>query len=259
MEGELFGYVDQGLVSARPPAKQAAGKQCRGRFEIADGGTLYLENIDALGPALQVKLLRVLEHGHISRVGGSKRIRVEVRLIVATSQRLAVLAEMGSFNEDLHDRLCPVTIEAPPLRARREDIPLLVNRTLEQAARQYGKQLQGISRNAMNLLVRYDWPGNLRELFNVIEGMVATAAPKHTAPGAPALLELNDIPEYVRRGAAPEAGEIRAPAGATMKEIERIAIEETMKACAYDKTQCARMLEIGLRTLYRKLKEYGIR
>lgn len=228
-----------------------AGRQ-QGRFEVADGGTLYLESVGDLTPRLQERLLSVLDHGRIERLGDGKRIPIDVRLITATNQRLDKLSESGAFRPELGAKLAKIVIEAPALRARREDIPLLVHQAIRHAAEAHGSAVEGITRNAMNLLIAYDWPGNVRELQNVIAGMVATLHGRDP-------LGVHDIPEYVRRSTAPEAGEIRIPTGASMREIERVAIEETMKVCGYNKDQCAKTLGIGLRTLYRKLKEYDIR
>ena len=236
VERELFGGTD--------------GR--RGRVELADGGTLFLESISDLTPRLQEQCSALLAGGRFERAGDGKRIPVDVRVIAATNQRLDKLAEAGAFHGRLYEQLSAVAIEAPALRARREDIPLIVEQALRQASETHGKPIRELSRNAMNLLAAYDWPGNVRELRNVIEGMLATAH-----GGDP--LNVNDIPEYIRRHAAPEAAEIRIPAGASMAEIERVAIEETMRLCGYSKEKCAKMLRIGLRTLYRKLKEYKIR
>lgn len=241
-ESELFGVAGGG--------RGEAGR--RGRFEMADRGTLYLEGIEALTPSLRERMANFLKSGIIYRAGDGKKISVDVRLLTATSQRLDALTAAGLFDADLANRLMAVSIEAPALRARREDIPLLAAQALRQAEERYGKKVSGLTRNAMNLLIQYDWPGNVRELQNIIEGMVATAH-------ADSPLGVSDIPEYLRRNATPAAGEIRLPIGASMKELERIAIEETLRMCAYNKEQCAKILGIGLRTLYRKLAEYDIR
>jgi len=244
VERELLGAV---------PANTARGRQTSaGRFELADHGTLYLDGVSELTASLQDKLLDTLERRRIERVGDGKKIAVDVRLVTATNQRLDRLVAAGRFRAELADRLAAVVIEAPALRERREDIPLLVSENLRRLKVRHSTAVDGITRTAMNLLLRYDWPGNVRELENVIAGMALTA--RQAGP-----LDVNDVPEYVRRCAAPEAGEIRVPTGATMREIERIAIEETLKVTGYNKEKCAKILGIGLRTLYRKLKEYNIR
>lgn len=244
IDRELFG-----VVLANP----AGERQTRvGRFELAEHGTLYLEGISELSASLQGKLLEALDRQRIERVGDGKRIAIDIRMVTATNQRLDRLVAAGRFQAELADRLAAVIIEAPALRERREDIPLLVSENLRRIKEQHASPVDGITRTAMNLLLRYDWPGNVRELENVIAGMALTA--RQAGP-----LDVNDVPEYVRRCAAPEAGEIRVPTGATMREIERVAIEETLKITGYNKEKCAKILGIGLRTLYRKIKEYNIR
>lgn len=224
----------------------------RGRLELADGGTLFLDAVNGLSPRMQERLRAFLEAGSFERMGDGKRMAADVRVLAATNQRLDKLVEAGTFHGGLYERLAKVAIEAPALRARREDIPLIVEQALREAAETRGGVVRGISSGAMNLLAGYDWPGNVRELKNVIEGMSATA--HGTAP-----FGISEIPEYVRRNAVPEAAEIRIPAGSAMRDIERAAIEETMRLCGYSKEKCAKTLGIGLRTLYRKLKEYDIR
>ena len=239
IESELFG-----------PQKRPATHP--GRIELADQGTLHIGGIEALSPKLQDQLLAVLTSGAVPNAEGSRLLPVDVRFICTTSQRLDHLVEEGRCSPELARQLGQVVIEAPALRARREDIPLLIDKAIEEAAVRHGRRPNGMTRNAMNLLAQYDWPGNVGELRTVIEGMVATARTEEA-------LGVQDIPAHVRQRIAPEAGEIRIPTGATMREIERIAIEETMKICGYNKDACAKILGIGLRTLYRKLKLYDIR
>lgn len=244
VESELFGHVAgafTGAVQAR-----------KGRFEVADKGTLFLDEISELSLALQAKLLRVLENQQFERLGDSRTLTVDVRLIAATNRSLEKLVEEGRFRDDLYYRLRVVTIPAPTLRSRREDIPLLASHFIREANERNTRDVNGITRNAMDVLMRYDWPGNVRELKNIIEGMVVMARNSKT-------LDINDVPEHVRRTTAPETSEIRIPTGSTMSAVEHIVIEETMKVCGYNKEACARTLGIGLRTLYRKIKEYDIR
>lgn len=244
VESELFGHVAGAFTGATHSR--------RGRFELADGGTLFLDEVGELSPALQAKLLRVLEHQQFERLGDSRTITVDVRLIAATHRPLEDMVEQGHFREDLYYRLKVVTIDVPPLRVRRDDIPLLASHFIREAAEANGKAIDGIARNAVDMLMRYDWPGNVRELKNVVEGMVIMGRNGR-------MLDVTDVPEHVRRRTTPEVSEIRIPTGATMSAVERIVIEETMKACGYNKEACAKTLQIGLRTLYRKLKEYDIR
>ena len=244
LESELFGHERGAFTDAKAMKK--------GVFELADGGTLYLDEIGELKPALQAKLLRVLETMTFRRVGGLRDITVDTRVVAASNRNLEQGVQSGEFRSDLYYRLRVVTIDMPALRARREDIPRLVDHFYRIACEANAKQLDGITRNAIDVLTRYDWPGNVRELKNIIEGMVVMARNG-------TLLDVGGIPEHIRRSTVPEVREIRIPTGATMSEVERIAIEETMKVCGYNKEKCAKVLGIGLRTLYRKLKEFDIR
>ncbi|HIJ73925.1 MAG TPA: sigma 54-interacting transcriptional regulator, partial [Candidatus Hydrogenedentes bacterium] len=239
-----FGHVAGAFTGAVKPRQ--------GRFEVADTGTLFLDEVGELSPALQSKLLRVLEHQQFERLGDSRTLSVDVRLIAASNRPLEQMVETGQFRNDLYYRLRVVAIEAPPLRARREDIPLLVDRFIGEACAAHGKEVRGITRNAMDLLARYNWPGNVRELKNIIEGMVVMARTERP-------LDVNDVPEHLRHSTAPEVGEVRIPTGTSMRDVERIMIAETLKVCGYNKEACAKMLGIGLRTLYRKMKEYDMR
>jgi len=243
VESELFGHVAGAFTGATNSRK--------GRFELADSGTLFLDEVAELTPALQAKLLRFLEHHQFERLGDSRTITVDVRLIAATHASLEKMVSEGSFREDLYYRLRVVAIEAPSLRERREDVPMLADHFLREACEANSKNVHGITRNAMDLLMRYDWPGNVRELRNIIEGMVIMAKNGKT-------LDVNDVPAHVRRSTTPEVNEIRIPTGVKMREVERIVIEETLKSFGYSKQLCAKTLGIGLRTLYRKIKEYDI-
>ncbi len=241
VRSELFGYA-VGRDMGNSPLRQ-------GRFLLADGGTLYLAGIDTLSPALQERLHQTLRTGKAPRPGDGRAVRVNVRLIASTDQRLDRLAAQGAFDARLHEALSAVTIEAPPLRKRREDLPLLVHRLIQEAAARQGKTLGGCDGAVLDLFARYDWPGNVRELENVIEGMVAAARPN-------ARLRLQDAPQRIRAESAPGSDEIRLRIGMTMETVERRVIEETLRVCENDKARCAKTLGIGLRTLYRKLKTY---
>ena len=243
VESELFGHVAGAFTGAT--------RTREGRFELADGGTLFLDEAGELSLPLQSKLLRVLENQQFERLGDSRTITVDVRLIAATNRPLEKMVAEGAFRDDLYYRLRVVIVDMPALRHRREDIPLLVDHFLQLACKTHGKTVDGITRSAVDVLMRYDWPGNVRELRNIMEGMVIMA--RHGK-----LLDVSDVPEHVRRSTVPEVSEIRIPTGVAMSEVERIVIEETMKVCGYNKEACAKMLGIGLRTLYRKLKEYDI-
>jgi len=244
VESELFGHV--------PGAFTGATQVRKGRFELADTGTLFLDEVGELTPALQSKLLRVLEHQQFERLGDSRTMTVDVRLIAAANRPLRQMVEQGDFRDDLYYRLRVVVIDIPTLRERREDVPLLVHHFIREVSEANQKRIEGITRGAMDVLSRYDWPGNVRELRNIIEGMVTMGRNGHT-------LDVDDVPQHIRRSTAPEVSEIRIPTGVTMEQVERIVIQETMKVCGFNKEACAKTLGIGLRTLYRKLKQYDIR
>lgn len=236
----------RGMIDLFGAASSGAGAQ-QGRVELADGGTLYLDEVGDLTPAQQQGILRVIEERRVQRVGDKRFIAVDVRVIGASSRPLGGAPFQGA----LCQRLREVTITAPPLRERREDIPLLVHHFMREASRESGMPVGDITRNASDLLMRYDWPGNVRELKNIVEGMVVLVKGSRS-------IDVSDVPQQVRRGVAPVVNEIRVSVGTTMREVEKSVIEETLRACAYRKEVCARTLGIGLRTLYRKLKEYDI-
>jgi transcriptional regulator with PAS, ATPase and Fis domain len=202
-------------------------------------------------PPIQAKLLRVLQEREFERVGGSKTFRVDVRLIAATNRNLEAEVRSGRFREDLYYRLNVVTIAIPPLRRRREDIPLLVEAFLRELADEHGKRVEGVTKGAMDRLRAHGWPGNVRELKNTIEGMMLFAIPGQT-------LGVDDLPEPLL-GSDDDAGEIvTARVGMTMEEVERRMIAATYRAAGGDKRRTASILGIGLRTLYRKLKQYDL-
>jgi DNA-binding NtrC family response regulator len=242
IESELFGHEKGAFTGALT--------ERRGRFELADGGTLFLDEVGEIPLSTQAKLLRVLQEREFERVGGNRTIRVDVRLLAATNRNLAELVERGRYRETLYYRLNVAKIELPPLRERKQDIPLLVNAFIKKFNESNNRKVTGITRGATDCLLQYDWPGNVRELENVIEGMVVFCSTKR-------LLEVTDLPQHLRQ---PER---RLPSMATsvgmkMNEIERTAIQETLKYVGHDKQRAADMLGIGLRTLYRKIKEYDI-
>jgi len=238
LETELFGHEKgayTGAVSER-----------KGRFELADGGTLLLDEIGEIPHATQVKLLRVLQNGEFERVGGSETIRVDVRLIAATNADLDRAVAEGRFREDLFYRLNVITIEIPPLRTRREDIPLLVQHFIENIAKHCGKRVKGITPEALDRLMAAEWPGNVRELENVIEraGVLATSD----------LITEADIPKPVE-GKEPHVEDIPFRVGQALADLEREAIQRTLRAVGGDKDAAAQILGIGVATLYRRLKE----
>jgi len=242
VESELFGHergAFTGAVASRP-----------GRFEIADGGTLFLDEISEVSPTVQVKLLRVIQERELERVGGTRTVSVDVRLIVASNRDLPTLVRQGAFREDLYYRLNVAEITLPPLRERKTDIPLLVDEFIREFNEENKRRVRGITRGAMELLMQYEWPGNVRELRNLVEGMVVFGRDGQ-------LLDVGDLPNQLRTQISPNR-DLHLRVGMTMAEIEKRAIEETLKATGFDKQKTAEILEIGLRTLYRKMKSYEI-
>ena len=241
LESELFGHEKGAFTDAH--------RQKIGRFELADKGTLLLDEISETTLEFQVRLLRVLQEQEFERVGGTQTIRVDVRVITATNKNLRECVEKGSFREDLFYRLNVIQINVPPLRERAEDIPLLVDAFLKEFCRENNKPLLKISPQTMTLLERFSWPGNVRQLRNVIEGMVVMA-------GAEELLPAN-LPEEVRQTADRDSL-IRIRSGASLAEAEKQIIESTLIANGGNKAQTARILGLGRKTLYRKIQQYGI-
>jgi DNA-binding NtrC family response regulator len=243
VESELFGH-EKGAFTGAAAAR-------KGRFELADGGTLFLDEVGDLPLATQVKLLRAIQSGEFERVGGTQTRKVDVRIIAATNRNLEEMVEQGTYRADLFYRLQVVAIEVPPLRECRDDVPVLVDLFIHQFARENGVQITGVTPEALDVLMAYDWPGNVRELKNCIEGMVVMG-PRQ------GLLRAGDIPSHIRRKAPETSGALFQP-GMSLAELEKAAIAETLKALNYDRRRAARSLGIGLSTLYRKEKEYGLR
>ena len=246
IEGELFG-----LEPGPPPPDSGAGAAAGapGRFEQADGGTLFLDEVGELPPPVQVRLLRVLQDRAFERAGGTGTLRADVRLITATSRDLLPDIEAGRFRADLYERLSVVRIQTPPLRERREDIPLLVEAFLREFNREHGRRVTGVTRGTLERLMRHAWPGNVRELKNTVEGMVVFAQGRRA-------LDLSDLPEPLR-GAGSAGETIELTVGMTVEEAEQRLIAATLAHAGFDKPRAAAMLGIGLRTLYRKLKQAG--
>ncbi len=243
LESELFGHERSAFPGAVEPHA--------GRFELADGGTLFLDEIGDIAPATQVKLLRVLQEHEFERVGSRATQRADVRVIAATDRNLEQLLEQGRIRQDLHDRLRVVTIHVPALRDRKEDLPLLVDQFVREMNREHGRRVTGLTRGALAQLLTYDWPGNIRELRNTIEGMVVFADGRRP-------LDVSDLPQDLRSAPGAGARVLELPVGLSMAEVEKRFIEETLRHVGYDKPRAAETLGIGLRTLYRKLKEYEI-
>ncbi len=239
LESELFGHEKGAFTGATQTRK--------GRFEYAHGGTLFLDEIGDLPLPTQVKLLRVIEYGEVFRVGSNEPLKVDVRLIAATNKDLATLIREGKFREDLYYRLKVVTVELPPLRERLEDLPLLAQTFLDEFSRQYGKKPAEITPAAMELLYNYDWPGNVRELRNCVESMVVL--------DKDAKIDAEDVPRYVKQPADTQS--TSGVGGVNLEEKEKESIRKALALCEGNREKAAKMLGIGERTLYRKIKRYG--
>jgi len=243
IESELFGHV-KGAFTGAVSAKE-------GRIVYADGGTLFLDEVGDMALATQAKLLRVLETREVQPVGGNQLQKVDIRLIAATHRDLKAMAREGTFREDLLYRLRVVTVEMPPLRERKGDIPLLIDHFVQELSAQHGRAVRGIAPEARAALLRYDWPGNVRELRNTLESMVLLARGGILSP--------EDVPDAIR------ANEAHAPSrgrhdlvGRSLAEVERDLVRENLKAFDGNREKTAKVLGIGERTLYRKIKEYGL-
>jgi DNA-binding NtrC family response regulator len=248
LESELFGHERGSFTGA------AARKL--GKFEVADGGTLFLDEIGELPLDMQAKLLRVIEQQEFMRVGGTETIRVDVRVVAATNADLEAAVAANRFRSDLYYRLKVVTLRIPPLRDRREDIPVLARHFLAIYSRENGREDLHFDVETMRCLVNARWEGNVRELRNLVESLAVLAPRSEIRP--------EDLPAEYRRGspaaeAFPEraAPEVGSP-GLTMEEIERRAILQALERTGGNRTQAAGLLGIGLRTLQRKLKEYRL-
>jgi two-component system response regulator AtoC len=257
IESELFGHEKGAFTDARARRK--------GRFEEADGGTLFLDEIGEMPLSAQVKLLRVLQDGEFTRVGGNETVKTDVRVVAATNIDLTKAIETGDFRKDLFYRLSVFPITLPPLRERIEDINLLVFHFLERYKEKTGRFVSGISKEALRALVNYEWLGNVRELENAVERAVIIASGRQ--------IELDDLPEAIskrafesfaqarqeRARAASEGRSVNLEIGfpATLDEIEKQAIELALDYTDGDKSRASRLLNIGRKTLYRKLEQYN--
>jgi two-component system response regulator HydG len=237
LESELFGH-ERGAFTGAVARKE-------GRFELADGGTLFMDEIGDISSAMQAKLLRVLQSGEFERVGGTRTLKVDVRLVAATHADLAALVREKRFREDLYYRLNVITIKLSPLRERREDIPLLAHHFLQKYAAKNAKDIGGVTEEALDILQTYAWPGNVRELENVIERAVVLTQSSQISPA--------DLPEtLVRTDQA--ARHLVISIGTPLEEVEDRLIEETLRYTKGDKTLAAKLLGIATRTIYRRLK-----
>lgn len=240
LESELFGHEKGSFTGAV--------KEKKGRFELADGGTIFLDEIGEIDAQTQVKLLRVMQERQFERVGGEKSITVDVRIVCATNRDLPKEIEKGNFREDLYYRLNVVHLDVPPLRERKDDIPLLMTSFLQQFNSENGRSIEAFSNQAKRALLGYEWPGNIRELRNCIESAVVLARTS--------VIEVEDLPVHI--GKAQNASSVSLEVGITLAEAEKQLIISTLASCAGNKTKAAEVLGIGRKTLHRKLQEYHI-
>ena len=251
LESELFGH-EQGAFTG------ASGKRV-GKFEYANGGTLFLDEVGEMPMDTQVKLLRVLEDRKVTRLGANEEMDINVRLVAATNANLRKMVDDGAFREDLYYRLNVVSIELPPLRERPGDIPLLMEHFLRELSKKTGREAQGFSRTARLALLSYQWPGNIRQLRNTIESMLVM--------DTDGLLDVDGLPAEIAPLAREEnlAEGVDGPAGADsligrpLDEVEKYYIQRALELTDGNREETARLLQIGERTLYRKIKEYDLR
>jgi DNA-binding NtrC family response regulator len=236
LESELFGHEKGAFTGAHYRRK--------GKLEMADGGTLFLDEVGTISLRTQVDLLRVLESKEFTRLGGARPINVDFRVVCATNQNLEQLVEEKKFREDLYFRINVVTIQLPPLRERREDIPLLVNYFLEKYSLQMNRPFRELDPSAMDLLVRYDWPGNVRELANALERALVV--------GVPPTVRVEDLPLTMSE-------KNNGMVGDSLADVEREHIAKLLEREGWNITHAAEKLRIDRVTLYNKIKKYGLR
>lgn len=244
LESELFGHVKGAFTGAI--------KDKVGRFELANRGSIFLDEIDAFSTALQAKLLRVLQEGEFERVGDTKTIKVDVRIIAATNQDLQELIEQGKFRKDLYYRLNIISIGLPPLRDRKGDIPLLINDFIKKHTKHINKKIGGISDEALSVLMDYNWPGNIRELENVIERAIILSKDPIIGP--------EDLPDSLvstpKEAVIKETGDLRLKYA--LKSPEKELIIKVLKSVNWSRNEAANMLGINRTTLYKKMQSYGL-
>ncbi len=234
MESELFGYEQGAFTDAKQSKK--------GRLELANTGTLFLDEVGEIGPRMQIDLLRVLEERSFTRLGGTRPIKADFRVIAASNRDLARAVREGGFREDLYYRLNVISLEMPPLRKRKEDIPLLGEHFLARFRQETKKEVEHISREALDLMMLYDWPGNVRELENAIERAVVVGKSKNIQPED---LPISSEPEICGQG--------------SLQDMEKAHIQHVLKQNDWNITRSAKVLGIDRSTLYKKLRRYNLR
>ena len=253
LESELFGHEKGAFTGAIT--------QRKGIFEVADGGTLFLDEVGEISPSTQVRLLRVLQEGEFQRVGGAATLKVDVRIIAATNQNLEALIKEGRFRQDLYYRLHVFPIEIPPLRERADDIPLLVSHFIEKRKGNLNKQTSGMNPQAMALLMAYPWPGNIRELENIVQRMMVTSKG--------VVLDPQDLPVEIHgttrdqmtpgSGTAATAKDLKGISKESSGLIEKNAIMDALSKWEGNVTRAAKALSISRATLQNKMKQFDLR
>jgi len=260
LEDQLFGHVRGAFTGAE--------KDREGVFEYATGGTLFLDEIGDMPLKMQAKLLRVLETGEVVRLGSNDTRKSDVRLVSATNKDLRDMVKKGTFREDLFFRVNGASVALPPLRERREDIPRIVRHAIARSVDRMmpGQPPPDITDAAMMRLTSFDWPGNVRQLLNVVQNMMVMAASEERAHGQAAVLDVRHIPAEIQvgdsdagDGTGGDSGSPASLAGTSLEQLEKRAIRETLRLTGGNREHAATLLGIGERTLYRKLKEYGLR
>ncbi len=238
-ESELFGY-EKGAFTG-------AANRKPGRFELADGGTMFLDEVGEMSPAAQVKLLRVLQEGEFERVGGTKTLSVDVRVVAATNRDLGRMVAQRTFREDLFYRLNVIPVHLPSLRERSDDIPLLASHFVNKYAAKNRKEIRGLTDEALDALSTWRWPGNIRELENAIERSVVLCRSD--------VIGIEQLPSHIRPEGTGSSRRLVFPIGTRLRDIERTAILETLRHVGGDKRVAANLLGIAARTIYRRLEE----
>jgi two-component system response regulator HydG len=248
LESELFGHVKGAFTDASTDRV--------GKFAYAHGGTIFLDEVGDMPMATQIKLLRVLENGEVTRVGSNESTKVNVRVLSATNRNLEDAIAAGTFRSDLYHRLKVITIALPPLRDRAQDIPLLIEHFIRQFSKRHHKTIKSMSPAARMKLLAFAWPGNVRQLRNVVESMVVV--------DFDGVLDTDDLPSELTEGGAQAqaaggaVGTLASFVGKPLEDVERVFITETLAFTGGNREQAAQLLGIGERTLYRKIKEYGL-
>ncbi|MDR4494142.1 MAG: sigma-54 dependent transcriptional regulator [Nitrospirales bacterium] len=246
LESEIFGHEKGAFTGAleRKP----------GCFELAHGGTLFLDEVAEMSPSIQAKFLRILQDSSVKRIGGTAPIQVDVRVVAATNKDPLKAIQDGLLREDLYYRLNVCTIQLPPLRERKDDIPLLVKAFIEEFNANYSRNVQSIDDEALSCLLNHTWPGNVRELRNAIERAVMTCTSE--------IMTTAHLPEFGNKAVAAEFGEknetVQLPLGSTIEDAERQLIVQTLKFSQNNKTRAAEILGVSLKTLHNKLHRYGL-